>query len=1014
MSSKWRVWFLTLLAGGLGCQNSAPSSATASVNSSGGPQLYADPSHESPVRGDPGDVVMLGGAGFTSDTVVVYQALGDTTQTPVPSSVPTSQSSTTGTITPLTIDQNAVRVVLPDVMKPGQSYALWAVASPQTSPAWSAPALINDARPQWIAPGPLAPEHASALPSPSPLPADYTFEYLNADRTGMSRRLVVVGRNLQPALGATTQVRFTGGSTDVTIPALSLPSPVLARYVAQVILPPGQLPLGTYSVSVSRDGTSWVPMTTQLVIVPDPTPTSVTLGPTFADPMKSGPCLPDDGLDDTLCIARAIEAAKLSLVPGQQANVIIPAGTWTLANCTPNDKDALSGADALVDTFDFAPSPSPSQQVSYTACWPRGGIPVPDGVSLIADPNAATKPTIEALASFDLTYINYNLQTQRCGAVGSDCSTNPCCQGDIYSEQWAEQCLRSPDGTQAVCALPSDSLPQQMFSLYGNNFISGLHFYHHHDSTAAAGKSVDNSGNVTNVMQPSGTTLQIYGSDISIDHNFFEDGRWGVYVGSINPENSQFLNQDLLITSNTIATWKDPILLELTTDLVIRGNTLWPGATPEYEKPAAISTAGSLHSLVVSNQVDGSVTTYSDALHGWRSGMFFDEDSPQEEVLVAANTIKCSGTRLYWDGEAIGIDANGGYAGFKHGTPVLASPSDPTTQVTVQWPGDTLLTPDMNGNYPYSSFIGRWLEIDQGPGLGQTRKITDAEITASGQLTMTVSPKLDVVPAPGQSKILVNNQAWHFDIVDNVIDNTVANCSNIAADHASLTVGNAGVIEIGGPAADLAIEGNQQSDSYGIYLDAQMLDGGYQWLDYFTDVRGNSINGSFGFSIANTLPSWNIFGSGIVGAADVPLTNGSNTTDVFGFGLSISHNQMVNAEWTAKMFNESFVGDGSAIALGAPQSSGQSLSPGWVDTSIFLNAMSAPPLTSGDLAFYFGYSTNSAAISNGGALSSTNGQRNYPQSTLVCCNVATGFGAGVVDWPDTSEGEASTLVSCEH
>jgi hypothetical protein len=48
--------------------------------------LYRDPQHGSPVRGDPGDLLLISGFNFSPSAYVIYQAIADTTQRLSPAS----------------------------------------------------------------------------------------------------------------------------------------------------------------------------------------------------------------------------------------------------------------------------------------------------------------------------------------------------------------------------------------------------------------------------------------------------------------------------------------------------------------------------------------------------------------------------------------------------------------------------------------------------------------------------------------------------------------------------------------------------------------------------------------------------------------------------------------------------------------------------------------------------------------------------------------------------------------
>jgi hypothetical protein len=70
----------------------------------------------------------------------------------------------------------------------------------------------------------------------------------------------------------------------------------------------------------------------------------------------------------------------------------------------------------------------------------------------------------------------------------------------------------------------------------------------------------------------------------------------------------------------------------------------------------------------------------------------------------------------------------------------------------------------------HEEYTGRWIQVDFGPGLAQSRKITDARELMPGHVTFAVSPPFDVVPSLG-SRIIIYQQTWQIYIVDNAIDN---------------------------------------------------------------------------------------------------------------------------------------------------------------------------------------------------------------------------------------------------
>ena len=250
------------------------------------PTLFSSPANESPVRGDPDDLLYMPGEGLSKDDRVVYQSIDDTTRPLAhPDEVPTRKSATSGTAEVVSRQSlpDSVTIQLPKIMQVDRSYALWVVNGEDQ---WSAGIRINDARPLWI-----SPDNA----------------YVTANVAALPRMLKVIGRNLQPAPGARTRVRLVGSAT-YTLDAADDkdPSTVIERYVAKVVLPT-PIRAGRYSIQVSRDGVSWVPLSGQtLTINPDPPRPAVF---SVSDPAYGG-CAADDDKDDTACVVRAIAAAE--------------------------------------------------------------------------------------------------------------------------------------------------------------------------------------------------------------------------------------------------------------------------------------------------------------------------------------------------------------------------------------------------------------------------------------------------------------------------------------------------------------------------------------------------------------------------------------------------------------------------------------------------------------------------------------------------------------------------------
>jgi hypothetical protein len=266
------------------------------------PRMYHQPQYESPVGGNPDDLLLLAGDGFTADDVVVYRAILDTTKPAAPPpQVPAVATPMTGIATVMSRADipHSLTVGLPAVMRPDQSYALWVRT---VHGEWSEPVLINDARPLWFTP---------------------SFVYSSRSTAGLRRELKVVGRNLQPASGAVTQIQLVGPNTYTNSAIVDAQtSEALNRYTARLKLPPLLAP-GHYHLLVCRDGVSWVGVADQVLEV---RPDGIE-PPSFpVSDARFGGCRPDDGRDDTPCIARAISAAKRA----GGGIVSFGPGTWDL------------------------------------------------------------------------------------------------------------------------------------------------------------------------------------------------------------------------------------------------------------------------------------------------------------------------------------------------------------------------------------------------------------------------------------------------------------------------------------------------------------------------------------------------------------------------------------------------------------------------------------------------------------------------------------------------------------
>jgi hypothetical protein len=267
------------------------------------PQVLHTRFYQAPVRGGPGDLLLIAGAGFEPADRVVYEALdvahGGGAH---PGAIPTANTATLGTapIVKLADPPNAITIQLPTAMEPERVYRLWVV---DAAGEWSQALLLNDPRPLWIAP-------------------DYVYATIDPGRLG--RTIRIVGRNLEPDSARALWVRLKGARSYQVASHADTHGPAEVRqYVAEAPLP-SYLPPGPYAVAVSRDGHRWVTLPDlKLEVRPDPRPL-----PLFSiTDSRFGSCRPHDGADDTLCFARALAAAR----EAGGGTVAVPAGTWSVS-----------------------------------------------------------------------------------------------------------------------------------------------------------------------------------------------------------------------------------------------------------------------------------------------------------------------------------------------------------------------------------------------------------------------------------------------------------------------------------------------------------------------------------------------------------------------------------------------------------------------------------------------------------------------------------------------------------
>jgi hypothetical protein len=860
------------------------------------PVLYGEPAHESPVRADPDDLILLPGYGLSATDQVVYQMLRSTT-TPLspPPSVPTTSASAALGLADVVSAADApyaIAIHLPSTTTQHQSYALWV----WDGRAWSNGVKINDARPLWITPD---------------------SAYVTAKLANLPRVLKVVGRNLDPAPNvAATQVRLLG-PTNYTLPAVSdsaattgavdpVATPQIARYVAKVLLP-GTLAVGTYAVQLSRDGgASWVSLlgengaAAQMFVV-----SSDPVTPAVFDVSRYG-CSPDSGANALGCIATAIhDAAKAG-----GGTVRFAPGVWNID---------LPKSGPLASCENYSPEP-PNLAVTCD------GIVVPPNVNL--EGSVKVSAAVPATLSRGPLWATSGLPTFT--LQGNNTVSNL-----YFADQADYTPWETPRYNQDVQPGGVLQLGAQFFHLPGGMGPGSRGAYH------------------LNVFNPAGTI-----SHVVITGNIFDKPYLAITDGSL-PVDHLIVTDNVFggafLTAISLGENEYDIWLPYRfNDAIIAFNRFYPSSYYLYSNgsyggvavpantsgPIATQINTALREDFSNNLADGRSIQYfydqnitAKNPQGWRAAFFWSTGKSQEMTLVSQNLIFCSGDKA-GDGEAIAYDGNAVLGGMLDlagnaaaALRVIAAAAwtdsvtgNPGSTVTVQGRLVDPVPVDQQPSIPAGRFYpGQWLRLLQGPGLGQWRKIvslSEGRNDTGATLTVNVLPAFDVLPPVAQmhnSVASISAVYWQNATVDNDIEQGLAaGCTKSNQDYQLSAGGAAKPLPSGGlitwfnSVGDSVIEGNQQQDTSGIglyqfYSPANReLAGGYVIAKTSDEVRNNVINDEYEWTSVRSAGGIQVDS----GARAAPIaSNAWNPTDppVTAFGITIAGNRIMQAD--ASNFN---------------------------------------------------------------------------------------------------------------
>jgi hypothetical protein len=433
-----------------------------------------------------------------------------------------------------------------------------------------------------------------------------------------------------------------------------------------------------------------------------------------------------------------------------------------------------------------------------------------------------------------------------------------------------------------------------VFTLSGRNLVKGLTFS---DARLHQPDDVDRPTLLLGrmfVRALAGAPRRV--DDVVITGNVFDKVYRGVQDGGLPIAR-------LFVTANLFGAYFDAMLLGgnrynmtdkfLVEDSVIAYNMFEPGS---FHEAIASQIGGSRHLDFSNNEADGTATDYLNSPgdpSGWRAAFFWHMNNSNEMMLVSENIATCTGDKGS-DGEAIAYDNNANTFGFDRARKVLEASSD---SVTVQGP----LQSRQNGSDVRleSYYVGHWVQVGQGRGLGQVRKITAYRLDPSGRVTFTIAPAWDVVPAAGESVVSVGREFWQVYTVANRVDHRQPLCKK-----SNRTRPKGGVIGLWAQTSDSVVEGNRQYDTDGILymqhysgVDPQVPDAvSGSFFQSFLEIRDNTIDGKY---------DWDSdCDSGIQGAEGASATPASPPPTV-GYGVNIAHNTVVHAD----------LGGGGAISI---------------------------------------------------------------------------------------------------
>ena len=792
------------------------------------PTLYSTAGYESPVEAEPDDLLLLTGKGFQPGDTVVYRVVDETSQSSPPDRIPDRSDAILG------VAQIASMLDAPDSMTVRLPLTLkpnqpYALWVVNLRGEWSNAARINDPRPLWL--------------TPDEMPAI-------ADASGIPRVLKVVGRNMQPPDGASVRLRLVGAHVSYALHARapgndsSLPTDTaVRRYVAEFPLP-AKLKPGTYRAEFSRDGLAWVPL-----------------------------------------IPRGREMPQVfSVMPDPAGRPQFEVGEYSFGLCPPLQSDCASIKSPCHPDGGSGGDQSACITAAIRAAQASGGGTVifgPGAWRLNAPGEWARGHVLSTRGvSYDGILVPHGVNLRGAGAERSTI---------VRGANWPVE-------------IPS-------FALRGHNEVSGLTFrderVYGNDQFGAGFLSLGVRWDRVRMYGPNDPMAV---SHVVITANRFDKPFIAVAGGGLSIDHLR-VTKNIFGAFYTALFWEGNIFNTSYhysfSDSIVAQNTFYPGSyldTKIGQGTIATALSGGRRIDFSQNVADGTSSEFLNDpkldAKGWRAAFFWSMHDNVEMMLVSQNQISCSGDKD-GDGEAIAYDNNHNRPGFGSIVrSVIAAHSDSAASVSnITVPGPLLARQaDAGRSVGISNtakyYIGDWVQVVQGAGIGQARKIQSIEESADGGKTISigVSPAFDVLPPKG-GLITVGRLYWQVYTIANVVEQRAPPCLK-----SNRTRRAGGLITVYGQTTDSAVEGNTQFDTSGISVvhQFQLLDPAagvsspVSFVQSFNEVRRNLIDGTYDASDQTRQAEYGI-------AVTFAATPHTDPPPILSYGLTIAHNSVLSA-----------------------------------------------------------------------------------------------------------------------